>query len=217
MRNCKISSLLAVLALLSACGSGRDPRLAPLANAVLEPGRGLGDVRVGETTLGEFVDRFGSGRTDCVASDHVGLELVFEHGELSFLFLYEENPRSDEECQALRRATRDLPAFLAGDPHRRELRLASLSVRAGDELDSTFYRGRLAPGIALLDPLLESIARIGIPEDSRPPMVAGMSPDLPSEKACYPARGLVLYGEREPRQDRPSRVTRITLFAPENP
>jgi hypothetical protein len=213
--------IVSFLLLLAACGAGTDARLAPLARATLsvgEDGVALGNLRLGETTLGECVDRFGSGRTDLVVSDETGLELVFEDGELALLFLYEVNPRSDEECTALRAATRDLPAFLAKYPERRDLRLASVTVAADESRDATFFQGALALGVRLLDPLQESVVRVGcLPDDERPPMLAGMSPNVPRQRACFPELGLVLYGEDEPPPEQPSRVTRISLFLPEEP
>lgn len=213
--------LAPLLVALAACGRARDPRLQPLSLAPLtvgDDGAALGELRIGETTLGEFVDRFGSGRVDLVVSDQTGLELVFAGGELALLFLYDVNPRDDQECAALRKAPRDLSGFLAQFPERRDLRLASLTVAAGDSRDASFFQGELAPGIQLLDPLLESVARLGrVPSDERPPMLAGASPDLPREKACFPELGLVLYGEREPEDPMASRVTRISLFEPDAP
>lgn len=210
---------IAILTCLFSCGGGggSSARLAALTHATIEPGAALGNLRLGQTTLGEFVDAHGSDRVDLVVSDSVGLELIFERGEMSLLFLYDESPREDSEVEALRHATRDLQSFLAGSPSRRELRLASVTVAADDDFEATLFQGELAPGIHLLDPLLESVARLGVPEDRRPPMLAGASPNLPRERAVFPDQGVVLYGEPTPSADRPSRVTRISIFVPEFP
>lgn len=211
-------ALVVAWACLSACGGdGGSTRLASLARATIEPGVSLGSLRLGQTTLGEFVDAHGHDRVDLVVSDSTGLELIFEGGEMVCLFLYETSPREDEEVEALRHATRDLSGFLAGNPARRELRLASVTVAADDDFEDTLFQGELAPGIHLLDPLLESVARLGEPDDRRPPMLAGASPNLPRERVVYPDQGVVLFGENEPSSERPSRVTRISIFVPEFP
>lgn len=210
-----------LLASLAACGSQVDPRLAPLAHAPIvvgEEGVALGDLVLGRTTLGEVHDRFGAERVSWVVADQMGIELEYADGELGLLFLYETNPRDDDEVDAWRSAPRDLATFLAGNEFRRGMLLASITVVADGKRESTFHQGALACGVKLLDPLLESVARMGVlPSRERPPMLAGMSPNLPREKACFPDLGLVLYGEAEPDPETPSRVTRITLFLPREP
>jgi hypothetical protein len=205
--------LLALLA--AACGgSDPDPRLAPLANATLEAGGGLGDLRLGETTLGRFFDRFGAGLTMFLASDEVAFELAFEGGEIAFLFPFDSGRLSDEEVTAMRRATRNLGDYLAKYPHRRELLLSSITVRIGEDKESTFYKGKLVQGVALFDPLLVSAGRIGMVEEGSLPLLPGLTPNTPTEQARFPEQGLVLYGERAPKPGTPSRVTRMTVFLP---
>jgi hypothetical protein len=207
---------LLALALLAACGHKIDPRLAPLANARLEAGVGLGDLRLGETTLGKCYDRFGLEVVSFIVTDDLALELSYEGGELALLFKLEPGRMDDEEANALKRATRDLAGYLSAYPHRRDLALASISVRCDEDPESTFYKGRLAEGVALFDPFLRSMGSVGAIPDDRAflPMLAGLTPNTPREKAAFPARGLVLYGEREPKPDAPSRVTRMTVFLP---
>lgn len=208
---------VAGLAVLAACGHSPDPRLAPLAHAKLEAGGGLGDLKLGQTTLGEFFDRFGAGRASLVVADDAGFELDFEDGEISFLFEFESMRWSDEETAAIRRATRNMGEYLAANPQRRQLPLSSISVSIDDDRESTFYKGKLAEGVALFDPFMVSAGRVGMVEEGSLPLLAGLSPDIPSEQARSPAKGLVLYGERNPKPGKPSRVTRMTVFLPESP
>jgi hypothetical protein len=148
-------------------------------------------------------------------TDYAGFELTFEEGEISFLFQFEPGERwSDEETAAIRRATRKMGEFLVAYPHRRELRLTSISVRADDDLESTFFKGRLPEGVALLDPFVRSAGLVGVPEEGSLPLLAGLSPKLPREKAVFARRGLVIYGEPQPKPDEPSRITRMTVFLP---
>ena len=205
---------VASLALLAACGPKPNPRLAPLAHARLEAGVGLGDLRLGKTTLGEFVDRFGTGFVSFVASDDAGLELIFEEAEIAFLFQFESMRWDDEEGRAIRRASGDLKGYLAAYPHRRGLPLTSITVRIDDDRESTFYQGKLAEGVALFDPFLVSAGRVGMVEEGSLPLIAGLNPNNPRETATFPKRGLILYGERDPKPGTPSRVTRMTVFLP---
>jgi hypothetical protein len=205
------------LALAAACGHSPDPRLAPLAQATLEAGGGLGDLRLGQTTLGRFFDRFGAGLTMFVASDEIAFELAFEGGEIAFLFQFDSARLSDEEVMAVRRATRNMGEYLAAYPQRRELPLSSITVRIDEDKESTFYKGKLAQGVALFDPFLISAGRVGMIEEGSLPLLAGLSPNTPTEQARFPEQGLVLYGEREPKPGTPSRVTRMTVFLPESP
>jgi len=207
-------SIVASLALLAACGPRPNPHLAPLAHAKLEAGVGLGDVKLGEMTLGPFHDRFGAGFVTFVASDDAGLELVFEEGEIAFLFQFEDMGWTDEEGIAIRRASRDLGAYLDAYPQRRSLPLTSITVRVDDDKEATFFQGRLAEGVALFDPFLESAGRVGSIEEGALPLIAGLNPNNPRETASFPKRGLILYGARDPHPGTPSRVTRMTVFLP---
>ncbi|MCK6458721.1 MAG: hypothetical protein L6Q95_02355 [Planctomycetes bacterium] len=209
--------LVALLALLAACGPKPNPRLAPLAHARLEAGKGLGDLTLGKTTLGEFVDRFGTGFVTFVASDDAGLELIFEEAEIAFLFQFESMRWDDAEGQAIRRASGDLEGYLAAYPDRRGLLLTSITVRVDADRESTFYKGKLAEGVALFDPFLESAGRVGPVEEGSLPLIAGLNPNNPRETASFPKRGLILYGARDPRPGTPSVVTRMTVFLPASP
>ena len=215
---------LLVASLVAACGSEPDPRLEPLSRATIslaadeESAVLFGDLRLGETTLGEVVDRFGCQRADGVVSDQMGIELVYEKGALEMLFLYDENPRDDAEVAAWRAAPRDLAAFLGSNPARREMKLASVAVSAGSSPEETFFRGNLDCGARLLDPLMLTVAKLDEePADERPPMLAGARPDLPDSRTCFPNLGLVLYGEDQPADPADPRITRIALFVPGAP
>lgn len=204
--------------LLAACSHGAvDARVEPLSRAALTSA-GLGDVHVGETTLGEFVDRYGTGRVDLIASDDIGYELVFARGELAFLFLLGSDGRKFD-TDLMRPGMRDLPKLLANHPEFRELRLASLTIAAGESREESFFQGRFDGSIGLFDSMYEAAGRIGIPDEERPPMLAGLSPSLPRTIFHFAERGLVLYGDRPDgaAADEPWRILRITLYATRNP
>ena len=214
-------SFVAAMALgsaLAACsGDGSGPGIAPLAKATLTTA-GLGDVRVGATKLGEFVDRFGAGRVDLIASDDTAYELVHAGGQLAFLFpLGPAQVKVDADV--LRGGQRDLPGLLAKEPGFRELVLSSLTIAApagGDSRESCFFQGKLDGSVALLDPLDEAYVAFGVPSEERPPLVAGASPDLPEKRLHFPRRGVVIYATATGSGATPDlgRVVRITLYVP---
>lgn len=210
---------------LSACG-GSAARLEPFANATIvatETRTAFGDLELGVATLGECFDRLGAGRVALVASDQVGLELAYEGGDLTLLFLYDFVLRDDDEFDVLRKAPRDLAKFLERFPQRRDLPLAGVTVSSGG-VGGTFYRGALAPSTTLGkpaqlgDPWMQAIVATGrTPDETRPPMLAGMTPDWPDARACFHDRGLVLYGEDGVADPMDVELTRIALFVPERP
>src|SRR5689334_4777196 len=105
--------------------------LEPFARASLTAGVGLGELKLGQSTLGSVVQRCGVETVVQLASDEVGLELIYEHGQLALLFLVEPDCLASLPGRNLRPAAIDLPKFLESNPCLRELRLSSLSVREG--------------------------------------------------------------------------------------
>lgn len=146
--NLRPLALVAVI-LLAACG-GQPPELAPYRTATLEPGKGLGDLRLGQTTLADAVSRFGAERVAILASDVYGFELMLANGELALLFMTGE----DDACKhaAMKRGARELSQglrdLLDAEPDCRGLALAGITVR-GD-----FYQGRTPQGVGIGDGLI---------------------------------------------------------------
>lgn len=209
-----LAPLLAFLTL--ACAADVDPRLQPLTVATLEPGVGLGDVRLGETTLGTFVDRYGHDRVDLIAGDGIGYELVFAGGEMAFLFLIDAQPQG-VELDTLKKGQRELTKVLAEHTVLRDMPLASLSVavRRGDTESS--YVGKMArPSVGLSGKMSDALVDLGPPGDGLLPMLAGSSPRQPESRLDYPERGIILEGSKN-LADKDCLVTRMTIFAPQTP
>jgi hypothetical protein len=207
---------LALLALVPACAGGAaDGRVAPLAHAALEPGRGLGDITIGRTTLGEVVARYGVDRVSLFAGDEIALELVWARGGLALLVPVDRALADRVGFAALKSAVHDLEGFLADAPDAAELVVTSLSVDAGRTVAASFYQGSLTGGIRLGDPLADVVARLGEPDGSRAPeLVAGMSPSLPEKRLVYASRGLVVYAVAVGEGDAEELVVRrMTVFA----
>jgi hypothetical protein len=193
------AAALAVLAPLvsAACTLTRSPAAAlePYAAAPLEPGRGLGDLRLGATTLQPFVERFPGGRVSVTAGDELGIELGFPAARVDFLFAL------DEECAArvasnVRKLAADLadpPAFFAEHPPCARASLRSIAVAAGESNSDTFYRGATPEGVGLFTLRQDALARHGPNEDVRGLWLAASSPDDARFETIAHGDGLVLY------------------------
>lgn len=205
------SAIAAALALLglAACGQ-HNPALEPYARATLEPGVGLGDLKLGQTTLESVVQRFGVESLVQVASDEVGLELLYEHGQLALLFLI------DPEClrslpNGLRPASIDLPKFLEQNACLRTQTLASLSVREGSDAESSFYQGQTDKGVKLwADRNAHGV--YGQPGGGSPHLIAGLNPNNPREQFQFQC-GIAIFLKAPPDGDpAKAHVQRITVY-----
>ena len=152
MTNLGRDLILAVLLLpaLTACGSSTPAALAPYQSATLEPGKGLGDLRIGSTTLTGTLARLGPGRVSVLASDFYGFELVYADGDLALLFLTGEQDECHRAAQqrSLPDLSQDLAGLVAAAPACAALTLHSVAVR-GD-----FYQGRTSTGVGLGDGII---------------------------------------------------------------
>jgi hypothetical protein len=84
---------LAVVATVALAGvawprDGGNPFRA-YARVALTPGVGIGDLQIGATTLGTFLDRFGAGRPALVFGDETAVELSFPRAGATFTFVVE--------------------------------------------------------------------------------------------------------------------------------
>lgn len=193
--------LLLCFCVLAACRDRDAPsELDRYRHAALEPGLGLGDLRLGQLTLAAAVSRFGAARVAILASDVYGFELMLANGGLALMFETGE----DDACKraAMQRGARELSRgladLLAAEPACRSLALATLTVRDG------FYRGRTSGGIGMGDGLVAS--SIGSPGDN------GTGTALPRYFAEGGA-GITFYSSREPGpEDAP--IEAMVIFRP---
>lgn len=178
--------LPAALALLVGCGPPAE--VARYQTATLEPGKGLGDLRLGQLTLVEAVSRFGAERVAILASDSYGFELVLADGGLALLFMTGEDDACKHAANKLgaREMSRDLRGLLDAEPACRGLALAGISVREG------FYEGRTPQGVGMGDGLVASAP--GPIED------IGLGTAMPRyNNAGTP--GIVFHSDREPGEE----------------
>ena len=205
------STALGLLLALTGCAQEPKP-LEPLAKATLTAGVGLGDLKLGETTLAAVVQRLGVETVTPLASDEIGLELFYQHGQLALLFIIEPECMNTLKS-GLRPATVDLPAFLARTPCLREVRLSSISVRVGSSPGETWFEGASDLGVRLWSPGGE-VQKYGTPGGASLPLVAGLNPNNPDEQMHFRS-GISFYllPDREGEAG-PTHVQRITLFPP---
>jgi len=208
-----LTNLTAVFLLgLAGCGQ-HNAALEPYANATLTAGVGLGDLKLGQTTLGSVVQRLGVETVTQLASDEVGLELIYERGQLALLFLVDPECLTRLGGAGLRPAAVDMAASLEKNPCLRDLRLSSLSVRAGSDAESSFFQGMSDAGVKLWGGRAELIKH-GTPGGGGGHILAGMNPNNPREQFHFDS-GIAIY-LKPPENGDPAlaRVQRITVFPP---
>jgi hypothetical protein len=210
-RPAPVAALLAFVALVGGCAQHDSP-LAPYANAPLSAGVGLGDLKLGQTTLAAVVQRLGVETVTPLASDEIGLELFYQHGQLALLFIIE--PECMNKLKSgLRPATVDLPAFLARTPCMRDAKLSSISVRVGSTPGDTWFQGASDLGVKLWAPGRDAL-KYGTPGGGSAHLVAGLNPNNPDEQYHF-QRGICIYVLPDTEGTlAPTHVQRITLFPP---
>ncbi len=142
--------LLAIL--LSACAAKDSKALAPYSSATLTAGVGLGDIKLGEATLGWVVDRFGPGQVAVGVSDvDVWIELGFMMGEVRFIFGVSGQCYQDTDSPMTRLPVKpNIKALLQKYPSCRHLPLTEIYLTAKDtDPGKTFYKGSTHQGIRL--------------------------------------------------------------------
>jgi hypothetical protein len=202
---------LAVCA-LSGCEKG-PTALTPYATATLTAGVGLGDLKLGETTLGSVVQHFGVESVTQIASEEVGLELLYEHGQLALLFLVDPTCLATLGAGGLRPAAGDMAGFLERNACLREARLSSLSVREGSDAESSFFQGASDAGVKLWGGRNEPLKH-GTPGGGSGHILAGMNPSNPREQFHFKS-GIAIY-LKPPENGDPAlaHVQRMTVFPP---
>lgn len=156
-----IATLVAA-SLFGACSkdadSARNDALQRYANETITPGVGLGDVRLGKTTLKWVTENFGEGRMSTIFGEQTAIELTFLDGQAAFLFIVSGACEKDADTpRGTMKPTRDVVGFVKMNPSCGDLPLSSLSV-AVDPKDParSFFKGATAQGVRLGSPIGET-------------------------------------------------------------
>jgi hypothetical protein len=208
---------LLCLVLAAACSKNEQAKesqsLKPYGNATLTAGVGLGDLRLGEITLNEFVQKFGQGKFSIAAGDEVAFEFSHLDQQLAAQFILQGACWKDVSAgNDLRSATRDLGAYLKQHPGCRDIPLSSLSVARGGLASRSFYTGASEKGAKLGAPITAAVQHCDV-KKALPRMVAGLTVDTPSDVMECP--GIHFYftiGRTGKVED--SAIERMTVFLP---
>jgi hypothetical protein len=159
---------------------------------------GLGDLRIGLTTLGDVLDAYGSGNPSLLLSDDVAVELQFAEGAFCLMFsaptggsvhrrIMREGPRNASiALHTGVKAVREVYPDLAALP------LTSLSVRR------PWFEGATTEGIRLGDSFREAARRHpGSGRPARDPFLAGTATPEPLGTAHH-AAGMSFFAGRGP-------------------
>lgn len=172
---------------------GRAMRV--LADAPLVASEGLGDVRVGSTTLAGFLERFGPGLPSALYADATALEFIYAGTGLTFQF------RLGDACgrsvQAMAgtglRALRDATRFARSHPECADERLDSIEVEAGGSERTTFWRGETSAGVRLRMPREEALERLATAGALRVPSGGGPDAEEAMVTRFVEADGLLVW------------------------
>jgi len=139
------------------------------ATAALVPGEGLGDLRVGETTLGPFIERYGVGRPSALYGDETALAFSFDRAGLTFEFML--SGACAEAVQRMHgtglRALRSPRAFNRDHPVCVGARLGRVELVAGGSERTTFWGGETPSGVRLRMEREAALERLGADRDPR--------------------------------------------------
>jgi len=212
----KLLSLFGLSLLLSACGNGApdDAAMRPYANETMVVGAGLGDLKLGQTTIADFLTDVGRGRVAYIVGDESGFEFTFNDGQASFLF----NIDGDCKVATWRKSLREYiakPEKLFMDyPSCRDLTLSSISIAAGDRPSHSFWKGKLDSGVGLFEPAFDAMG-YGEMDDIQRTILAGQSAHMPKLRYLF-KRGLVIHAvEVDTGNDlKVPQIRRLTLFVP---
>ncbi len=168
--------------------------LASYATATLTPGIGLGNLELGQTTLGWVVRRIGNGTPYVVVSDDTAIELVYLNGELSLLFLVTGDCQSQTGGPGARlNIGRDLKPFLTRHPGCHEIKLISLSLFTGTRRkEDRFYQGSTSRGVQLWMPITAAFSH-GAWLNNPGKLVPGESEETPALERLEFSDGIYFY------------------------
>lgn len=152
---------ITVVLLMTGCSgkpSSEPKGLEQYAKATLTPGTGLGDLQLGKTTLGWFVENIGSGVVSTIAGDESAIQLTFLNDEASFMFIVSGLCQSETGTPGKRLdLNQDIKTFLSQYPGCKDLQLSSLSLSTGRSSKAdTFFKSSTDHGVRLWSPKSET-------------------------------------------------------------
>lgn len=153
--------------------------LRAYASAPLLAHEGLGDLRVGGTTLAWFLERFGPGLPSALYGDATALEFSYAGTGLTFRFWLDEPCARTVQAMAGTglRAVRDARRFGRAHPECADERLDGIEIDAGGSERTTFWRGETMGGVRLRMPRDEALERLADTSDGPRSTSFGVAPE----------------------------------------
>jgi hypothetical protein len=123
---------------------------------------GLGELRVGVTTLATVLERLGPGLPAALYGDATALEFGYGSGGMTLRFwLGDDCARTVQAMHGTGlRAVRDARRFARAHPECADERLSSIELVAGPSERGTFWRGEATAGVRLRMPRPEALGRL---------------------------------------------------------
>jgi hypothetical protein len=212
-------AVLAAVA-FAGCSSASDVpgSWSVLAAATLVPGRSLGELELGGTTLADVLARHGPGASSVVVADEYAFELSYGGGQLALLFLADGECRRRLMGYGVRDAADALAAgasFVASWPECAAVPLQSVYVALPEGAATGFYTGATERGVRLGAPLAAALATLGSPDGESVLLLAGQATRGALEAYAY-SSGIVVYGGAAPAGSEAghSVVRALALYAP---
>ena len=137
------------------------------ASAPLVAREGLGDLRVGVTTLAAVLERIGAGLPAALYGDATALEFTYGSGGMTLRFwLGDDCARTVQAMHGTGlRALRDARRFARTHPACADERLSAIELVAAPSERTTFWRGEATAGVRLHMARAEALARLAsVPE-----------------------------------------------------
>lgn len=140
--SCGVAAIAVCLATRTATPVKPPPSWEATMRAPVEPGVGVGDLVLGETTLRACMELHGKGSFSVIGGDQLSIGLSYLSGQVRLQF---DIPPTEDggtiPWSSLRDAVRDPMNFVASHPQVGEAPLAWIQLRAGSTAESTYYRG----------------------------------------------------------------------------
>lgn len=196
-----------VLAVVAWPRDGGNPFRA-YAVAPLTPGVGLGDLQLGTTTLGEFLERFGAGRSALAFGDETAVELAFPRAGAVFTYVVDGACANAVQRghREVFRALRSGRSFVSAYPACADEPLDALAVAlvAG----RSFWRGGTDGGVHLGQSRAAALEALGAP---RAPASGAEAATI---ERWYEPSGLVVRFGTDPADRARWQVVELVVVAP---
>lgn len=130
--------------------------------ATLIANEGLGDLRLGTSTLAAVLEHLGAGTAAALYGDTTGLEFGYGAGGLTLRFwLGDDCARTVQAMHGSGlRALRDPRGFTRAHPECADERLDAIELAAGAGERTTFWRGQATAGVRLRMPREDALERL---------------------------------------------------------